>query len=289
MATSESSIAITDASRVKPAIVLEWETGVYVVTKKMNIIRIVIPFRRQTGGLDPARVGDRDRTRGCRHEVLLNQWNARFYNALQDRDWDSFVTSSAFFCILAACYIVLAVYQLYLNQWLQIRWRRWMTSAISAHGSMAPTITACSLLGDAADNPDQRIAEDVQLFIEQHAGDRRRAARAAIVTLGSFIIILWTLVGGGAAHAVRREWNIPGYLVWAALIYALRRHLVHASDRPAAGRAQFQPAAVRGRLPLQSGARARELRADRAAHGRAGRARRLLDRFGRVVDNWLRS
>ena len=61
--------------------------------------------------------------------VLLNQWNNAFYNALQDRNWDAFINQLLYFCVLAAIYIVLAVYQLYLNQWLQIRWRRWMTKA----------------------------------------------------------------------------------------------------------------------------------------------------------------
>ena len=56
--------------------------------------------------------------------VLINQWNARFYNALQERVWDTFVRELLVFCLLAGAYIVLAVYQLYLNQWLQIRWRR---------------------------------------------------------------------------------------------------------------------------------------------------------------------
>ena len=60
-------------------------------------------------------------------DVLLNQWNNRFYNALQDRNWDNFVRELGIFSLLAACSIVLAVYQLYLNQWLQIRWRRWLT------------------------------------------------------------------------------------------------------------------------------------------------------------------
>ncbi|HWN77518.1 MAG TPA: SbmA/BacA-like family transporter, partial [Bradyrhizobium sp.] len=61
-------------------------------------------------------------------DVLLNQWNNRFYNALQEKDWDGFVREIGIFSLLAACYIGLAVYQLYLNQWLQIRWRRWLTS-----------------------------------------------------------------------------------------------------------------------------------------------------------------
>src|ERR1700688_1728602 len=65
--------------------------------------------------------------------VLLNQWNNAFYNALQDKNWDAFVHQLLYFCGLAAAYIVLAVYQLYLNQWLQIRWRRWLTSSYLEH------------------------------------------------------------------------------------------------------------------------------------------------------------
>src|SRR5262249_24684914 len=59
--------------------------------------------------------------------VLLNAWYNRFYNALQERDWDAFVTQLLYFCVLAGTAVVLEAYQLYLNQWLQIRWRRWMT------------------------------------------------------------------------------------------------------------------------------------------------------------------
>ena len=49
-------------------------------------------------------------------DVLLNQWNARFFNAIQDHNWDSFVSELVYYCMLAAIFIVLAVYQLYLNQ-----------------------------------------------------------------------------------------------------------------------------------------------------------------------------
>ena len=60
-------------------------------------------------------------------DVLINKWNNRFFNALQDKDWDRFVTEIGIFCVLASLAVVLSVYQLYLNQWLQIRWRNWMT------------------------------------------------------------------------------------------------------------------------------------------------------------------
>ncbi len=94
--------------------------------------------------------------------VLLNQWNNRFYNALQERNWDTFVSELLFFCVLAATLIVLAVYQLYLNQWLQIRWRRWMTRQYLDHWLAGANHYRMQLLGDAADNPDQRIAEDIK-------------------------------------------------------------------------------------------------------------------------------
>ena len=59
--------------------------------------------------------------------VLLTYWQNSFYNALQGRDWDVFVSQLIYFCFLATCATILQVYKLYLNQWLQIRWRRWMT------------------------------------------------------------------------------------------------------------------------------------------------------------------
>ena len=124
--------------------------------------------------------------------VLLNQWNNRFYNALQDRNWDAFVSELLFFCVLAAAFIVLAVYQLYLNQWLQIRWRRWMTKVYVGHWLEGANHYRMQLLGDAADNPDQRIAEDIQLFVERtlYIGI---GLLSAVVTLASFIFILWGL------------------------------------------------------------------------------------------------
>ena len=60
-------------------------------------------------------------------DVLVNQWQNRFYSALQNSDWDAFVTQIWIFIGLAFTAIALAVYKLYLNQWLQIRWRQWLT------------------------------------------------------------------------------------------------------------------------------------------------------------------
>ena len=74
----------------------------------------------------------------------MNQWQNRFYNALGEWNWDAFVSEILYFTVLAAVAVVIEAYKLYLNQWLQIRWRRWIPSAISTIGLKGPTIIACS-------------------------------------------------------------------------------------------------------------------------------------------------
>ena len=134
--------------------------------------------------------------------VLLNQWYNTFYNSLQERNWDVFIIQLLYYCLLAAAATVLQVYQLYLNQWLQIRWRRWMTKIYLSHWLERATHYRMQLLGDAADNPDQRIAEDIRLFIER-ALTIGIGLLSAIVTLASFVVILWALSAASAVAPVR--------------------------------------------------------------------------------------
>ena len=112
--------------------------------------------------------------------VLLNSWNNAFYNALQDKNWNAFVYQLGYFCVLAGIYILLAVYQLYLNQWLQIRWRRWLTQRYLDHWLTGANHYRMQLLGDAADNPDQRIAEDVKQFIDGGPGNGVGSCRSGL-------------------------------------------------------------------------------------------------------------
>src|SRR5215467_5224745 len=152
--------------------------------------------------------------------VVFNWWNARFYNALQDRNWDTFVYELLFFSGLATGNIVLQVYQLYLRQWLQIRWRTWMTRQYLDHWLAGANHYRMQVLGDAADNPDQRISEDINLFIERGLFIGTKLL-GAVVTLASFVVILWTLSDQAPFHLFGYEIVIPGYLLWAALLYAV--------------------------------------------------------------------
>ena len=132
-------------------------------------------------------------------DVLLNQWNNRFYNALQEKNWDGFVREIGFFSVLATCYIALAVYQLYLNQWLQIRWRRWLTNHFLGEWLDGATHYRMQLQGDAADNPDQRVSDDVKLFVERTL-EIGIGLLSSVVTLASIVIILWGLSAAAPLH-----------------------------------------------------------------------------------------
>ena len=218
--------------------------------------------------------------------VMLNQWNNRFYNALQERNWDNFVWELLFFCALAAAFIVLAVYKLYLNQWLQIRWRRWMTRQYLDRWLANANHYRMQLLGDAADNPDQRISEDINLFIDRTL-TLTVGLLSAIVTLFSFIVILWTLSAAAPLLLFGTSFVIPGYLVWAALLYAMvGTALTHLVGWPLVGlnfRQQRFEADFRFNL-----VRVRENSEQIALlRGESDEREQLLNRFGRVVGNFM--
>ena len=218
--------------------------------------------------------------------VMLNQWNNRFYNALQERNWDNFVWELLFFCALAAAFIVLAVYKLYLNQWLQIRWRRWMTRQYLDRWLANANHYRMQLLGDAADNPDQRISEDINLFIDRTL-TLTVGLLSAIVTLFSFIVILWTLSAAAPLLLFGTSFVIPGYLVWAALLYAMvGTALTHLIGWPLVGlnfRQQRFEADFRFNL-----VRLRENSEQIALlRGESDEREQLLNRFGRVVGNFM--
>ena len=240
-------------------------------------------------------------------EVVLSFWGNAFMTSLADKDWDTFiallltwkVTASGWilpgFCGVAALYIVIAVYRIYLTQWLQIRWRRWMTRhfldqwlADRAYYriSLIPPTDEGRAIG--IENPDQRIAEDLRAFI----GDGVAGVRgilflgidllSTVVSLFSFIAILWSLSGPLTVLGV----SIPGYMVWVALIYAVfgtvathfvGRPLVLLNFRKQRVEADFRFALVRLRENTEGVALYR---------GEDEEKRGLLARFEALAANW---
>ncbi|HTC97882.1 MAG TPA: ABC transporter ATP-binding protein/permease [Bradyrhizobium sp.] len=218
-------------------------------------------------------------------DVLFNQWRNRFYNSLQEKDWDGFTHNVIFFTVLAAISVATSVYQLYLNQWLQIRWRNWMTTRYLGDWLEGANHYRMQLRGDAADNPDQRIADDTKLFVDRTL-DIGLTLLNSIVTFVSFVIILWGLSEEAPLSISGVTYAIPGYLVWAALIYSvfgtvltqwIGAPLVNLDFEQQRREADFRFNLVRTRENAEQIALLDGERAERT---------RLLDRFGGVVSNW---
>ncbi|MFO1192087.1 MAG: ABC transporter ATP-binding protein/permease [Rhodoferax sp.] len=158
--------------------------------------------------------------------VLFNDWNGRFYNALQNKDAATFWAELLNFCYLAFFFIVVAVYRFYLTQLLEMNWRQWMTRYYMGRWLDGNAFYRMELArftrqdGQTPDNPDQRISEDVNTFTTQTISLTMGLLNAT-VTLASFVGILWGLSGSFAFSAGGSSYTIPGFMVWVAVLYCL--------------------------------------------------------------------
>jgi putative ATP-binding cassette transporter len=149
-------------------------------------------------------------------EVKFNYWNRDFYNTFENRDQAEFFRQLGMFGLLALIWIVMAVYQLYFQQMLSIEWRTWLTERFLANWMKDQAHYRLQLLDRGTDNPDQRISEDLRLFVDLTL-DLSIGFLSSVATLAVFIGILWSLSGALTIAG----YSIPGYLVWAALVYAI--------------------------------------------------------------------
>ncbi len=218
--------------------------------------------------------------------VRFNYWNNDFYNALQQYDWIDFWKQFAIFGVLAFSFIVVGVYSSYLRGILHVRWRRWLTGHFLHHWLEHQSYYRMQLSQATTDNPDQRISDDLDRFATTTLV-LSLGLLSSFVTLVSFLSILWTLSGaltiplGGHASI-----NVPGYMVFAALIYAvggtilarwIGRPLICLNFDQQRYEADFRFSLVRLRENAENvafyGGEARELG-------------QFESRFARVVTNW---
>ena len=220
--------------------------------------------------------------------VLLNDWNRVFYDALQNRNAEVFWHQLGVFAMLATCFIIVAVYRFYLTQLLELRWRAWMTRDYLQRWLKGHVFYQLELQSkNGTDNPDQRIQEDVQQFTSDTVG-LALGLLDATVTLLSFIGILWALSGGFSFEVAGATYNIPGFMVWMALFYALGGSLIgHMIGRSMASlnfAQQRLEADFRHHLM-----RVREY-SEAIALDRGGKVEQLSlqERFAQVLDNFMR-
>jgi vitamin B12/bleomycin/antimicrobial peptide transport system ATP-binding/permease protein len=217
--------------------------------------------------------------------VLLNQWNNAFYSALQDKNMPAFRGQLFRVTYLITIFIFLAVYQVYLNQMLEIRWRRWLTDRYLRAWLSDGAYYRMQLQANEADNPDQRIAEDVHLLASHTLGLFTGGLRAT-VTLVTFVAILWGLSGSFIVEVGGASIHVPGYMVWVAVLYAivgtwvtdwLGRPLVRLNFDRQRYEADFRFSLVRFRENTEGVALYR---------GEADEFRGFRQRFEDVVRNW---
>lgn len=217
--------------------------------------------------------------------VLFNNWNAEFYNSLQDKNLPEFMHQLVIFCLLAAIFIGVAVYRQYFNQMLTIRWRKWMTQQFQTLWLSNHTYYRLQALYKNTDNPDQRIAEDIDGFT---TGTLSLAIglMSSVVTLFSFLTILWGLSGALEFHLGTTPVHIPGYMVWVAIVYAvfgtylthrIGASLVSLNFNQQRFEANFRYSMVRLRENAENIA---------FYKGEHVEKKLLTDRFQRILENW---
>ena len=150
---------------------------------------------------------------------LVNAWYARFYNALQEKNAEVFWVELKYFAVVATLFIIAAVYRTWLTQLLTIRWRRWLSEVYFRDWLADRTYYHMELTRQGADNPEQRIEQDIFNFTKQTLTLTLELI-LQVMTLVTFAVVLWSLsadfvlpIFGGLA--------IPGFMMWAAIAYAL--------------------------------------------------------------------
>jgi vitamin B12/bleomycin/antimicrobial peptide transport system ATP-binding/permease protein len=182
--------------------------------------------------------------------------------------------------------IAAALVRFWFNYTLQIRWRRWLTRRYTEDWLGDLTHYRLQFARTRTDNPDQRIAEDIKLFVQQTL-TLTLGLLSAVVTLFSFAGILWAL-SGPITVPVFGGITIPGYMVWAAVVYAvlgtaithfIGRRLVSINFDQERYEADFRFALMRFRENQEQIALIR---------GEPAELRGFADRFAMIVANWRR-
>lgn len=154
-------------------------------------------------------------------DVVFNYWYNYFYDSLQAYDKPAAVRLLVVFFVLAAFYIVLAVYRYYISQLFGLRWRKWLTEQFVGRWLQKRAYYLLENFDEKTDNPDQRLQEDVGSLVE-FSINLSMGLISAITTFLAFIYVLWQLSGEMEISFGRfGTIHVPGYLVWVGVIYAL--------------------------------------------------------------------
>ena len=152
--------------------------------------------------------------------LWLNIWNRDFFNALEKRDTSLLVEQLYMLAAIVVSAGVAVAIHLHIRRRLQINWRGWLTQVTTRRWLHAGRQYQLGLLADECDNPDGRIAEDIRVSTEL-AVEFAQTILQCILQLITFLSVLWVLSGPLPIQVGTFEFSLPGYMVWAAVLYAL--------------------------------------------------------------------
>jgi putative ATP-binding cassette transporter len=187
-------------------------------------------------------------------QVRLNAWNQPFYDAIERRDLEGFLHQLGVFFVLAGILLVLNVAQTGFNQLIRVKLRELATQDLIGNWMTRKRAARISRAGEIGVNPDQRIQADAQNLTELST-DLGIGLLQSSILLASFVGVLWMLSQGVVIPIGDRDLAIPGYMVWAALLYAISgsliswrfgRPLVRLGADRYAREAEFRSALVQG-------------------------------------------
>lgn len=150
----------------------------------------------------------------------INLWNRTFFDALETRNAGAALTQAMIFIPLAGASVALGVIQVYTRMTMQRRWRRWMTDKVVDYWLARGRYYQLNLVGGDHKNPEYRIADDLR-FATDSPVDFAVGLFSAVLSAATFVVVLWSIGGSYSFTLGGTTITIPGFLVVAAVIYAV--------------------------------------------------------------------
>ncbi len=149
----------------------------------------------------------------------LNSWNQPFYDALSHRNLHAFMTQLGVFGMIAGALLVLNVAQRWFGETLKLKLRQGLVRDLVENWMAPGRAFRLASAGEIGVNPDQRMHEDARHLTELSA-DLGIGLLQDTLLLAIFIKVLWSLSNSFVFHVGGHAIAIPGYMVWAAIIYS---------------------------------------------------------------------
>lgn len=201
-------------------------------------------------------------------QYRLNIWNRDFFDALEQRHGAGIRRQTYLLSGLAACSIALAAFAVWARMTFQRRWRGWLTARLLSQWLASGNFRRIDAAGDEPQLAEYRIAEDARIATDAPI-DLLTGLLSSVLTAATFVVVLWTVGGGFVVGPPKASVELPGYLVFASVLYAMTtsaamilvgRRMAHVIERKNQAESELKFAVARlrttpagqGDAPLQS-------------------------------------